>query len=83
LPHSKEISMKLCLSLAAVLALSTPALVHAEPSKAACIADAKVVCKPEMATFNRSAVQACLAKNVDKISADCRAFMKANPAPKG
>jgi len=80
--------MNRSLYLAAVLALSAPvlsapALAHAEPSKAACIADAKVVCKSEMATFNKTAVQACLAKNVDKVSPDCRAFMKANPNPKG
>jgi hypothetical protein len=65
---------------AALSGLAAPAIAQ-DAGRAACFADAKVVCPKELADHDRAAVRACLVKNIDKTSPACRAFIKQSAPP--
>ena len=58
------------------LLIATP--VEAQTSvREACMADMKKFCSPELATFNRDKVRACLIRNIQKTSPECKEAAKA------
>ncbi len=63
----------LLFALAGLLA-ATPA-VAADPSKAACFADAKRLCPAEVQSLSRAKVRACLIAQIDRTSPVCHDFM--------
>lgn len=46
-----------------------------------CKADAKALCVTEVRARNREAAKACLVKNLDKVSAECRAAIRSQMKP--
>lgn len=56
--------------------IATP--VEAQTSvREACMADIQKFCSPELATFNRDKVRACLIRNIQKASPGCKVAAKA------
>ena len=56
--------------------IATP--VEAQTSvREACMADIQKFCSPELATFNRDKVRACLIRNIQKTSPGCKVAAKA------
>lgn len=63
------------MSCVAIL-IATP--VVAQPSvREACMADIQKFCSPELATFSRDKVRACLIRNIQKTSPGCKEAAKA------
>lgn len=67
----------------AVFIFATSALLSAAPLKAqdnvreACMPDIRKYCSPELGTFSRENVRACLIKNIKKTSSACQQAAKA------
>jgi len=64
--------MGACLALAAV---SHGAATPPDPGKKACAKEAKVLCPNEMKSLSRKKVEACMVKNVDRVSPACKEAM--------
>ena len=66
-----------------VSVMSYVAILIATPAEAqtsvreACMADIQKFCSPELATFSRDKVRACLIRNIQKASPGCKAAAKA------
>jgi hypothetical protein len=58
------------------LLTAAPAPVHANVREA-CMADIQKFCSPELATFSRDKVRACLIRNIQKASPGCKEAAKA------
>lgn len=63
-------------SIMSGLALLAAAPVHANVREA-CMADIQKFCSSELATFSRDKVRACLIRNIQKASPDCKEAAKA------
>lgn len=66
-----------------VSVMSCVAIMLATPAEAqtsvreACMADIQKFCSPELATFSRDKVRACLIRNIQKASPGCKEAAKA------
>lgn len=66
-----------------VSVMSCVAMMLATPAEAqtsvreACMADIQKFCSPELATFSRDKVRACLIRNIQKASPGCKEAAKA------
>lgn len=59
----------------AFAAASHVAAAAPDPGKKACAKEAKILCPQEMKSLSRKKVEACMVKNVDKVSPTCKDAM--------
>ncbi len=72
----------LALSLSALSLAGAAAAQGASDPRIACRSSVMTLCPEEMKTMDRSAIKACLIRNVDKATPECQAALKAAAAAK-
>lgn len=59
----------------ALVVVPGSAIAAADPAKKACIKDARALCPNEMKSLSRKKVEACMVKNVERVSPSCKEAM--------
>lgn len=59
----------------ALIATSNATAADVDIGKKACAKEARILCPKEMKSLSRKKVEACMVKNVDKVSPACKAAM--------
>lgn len=72
---SKAYQITVLSAALALLGAPNASAADRDPGKKACAKEAKVLCPREMRSLSRKKVEACMVKNVEKVSPTCKEAM--------